>query len=192
MEQLTTQERQQLLAIARRAVEASARKQPLDAPNLNDLPERLRQNGVAFVTLTGAGGELRGCIGALEAVQALALDVFEHAAAAATEDYRFAPIQTDELDGLQIEISRLTNPVPLDYQDPEDLPSLLKPHVDGVVLRDGFRRATFLPQVWEKLPDPSQFLSHLCQKMGLPADAWRRRLLKVEIYHVEEFHDRAA
>ena len=77
----------------------------------------------------------------------------------------------------------------LKYSSPEELPILLHPHQDGVALRDGFRRATFLPQVWEKLPDPCAFLSQLCQKMGASSDLWRKRKLQVEIYHVEEFQE---
>ena len=119
----------------------------------------------------------------------LALDVWEHASSAALEDYRFYPVRPEEVPQLHIEISRLTIPVALDYDSPEELPRLLHPNVDGVVLREGWQRATFLPQVWEKLPSPDVFLSHLCQKMNAPGDLWRRKKLQVEIYHVEEFHE---
>ncbi len=99
------------------------------------------------------GGAFRGCVGALEAYQPLAEDVCEHAVAAALEDYRFPPVLPQEVGRIEIEISRLTSPIPLEYEKPEDLPELLHPGVDGVVLREGLRRATFLPQVWEKLPE---------------------------------------
>jgi AmmeMemoRadiSam system protein A len=135
------------------------------------------------------GNELRGCIGSLEATQALVMDVWEHAAAAALDDYRFMPVRSEELSLLHIEISRLTRPIPLEYEQPENLPDLLHPNLDGVVLRDGLHRATFLPQVWEKIPDPCAFLSHLCQKMGASSELWRRRKLQVEIYHVEKIHE---
>jgi hypothetical protein len=153
------------------------------------LPPRLAENGVSFVTLTLPDGALRGCIGALEATQPLALDVCEHAAAAAVEDYRFPPVRPVEVPCLHIEISVLTPPCLLDCDDLEALPGLLRPGLDGVVLRDGQQRATFLPQVWEKLPDPQAFLGQLCLKMGGPADLWRRKKLCVEIYQVEEFHE---
>jgi len=188
-ETLTPEERRQLLQLARRSIEQAVCGNAGLAPELETLPPALGEIGVCFVTLTLPGGELRGCIGGLEATKALALDVWEHAAAAALDDYRFMPVAPEELPLIQIEISRLTNPQPLDYERPEDLPDLLHPNVDGVVLRDDLRRATFLPQVWEKIPDPREFLSHLCQKMGAASDLWRRRKLKVEIYHVEEFHE---
>ncbi len=190
---LTPEERRQLLQLARRSIElavCSNAGQPGGPPlDLDNLPLALREKGVCFVTLTLPGGELRGCIGGLEATQALAADVCEHAAAAALDDYRFHPVVPEELPLIKIEISRLTLPQTLDYEYPEDLPNLLHAHVDGVVLRDGHRRATFLPQVWEKIPDPCAFLSHLCQKMGAATDLWQRRKLQVEIYHVEEFYE---
>jgi AmmeMemoRadiSam system protein A len=140
------------------------------------------------VTLTSRG-YLRGCVGALEAYQSLAEDVCEHAVAAAFQDYRFPPVQARELKDIEIEISYLTQPEPLKYENPDALPKLLRPNIDGVVLRDGGRRATFLPQVWEKIPNPEEFLEELCMKMGAPADLWRRKRLNVMIYQVEEFHE---
>ena len=105
------------------------------------------------------------------------------------EDYRFPRVRPNEVESIHIEISRLTKPVPLAYSNPTELPELLKPHVDGVVLSDGRRRATFLPQVWQQLPDVAEFLSHLCQKMGVQSDLWRRETLEVETYQVEEFEE---
>jgi AmmeMemoRadiSam system protein A len=188
-DQLTDQERGQLLRLARQSIERVACGEGYLSPDLDGMSPRLRAPGACFVTLTRPDGELRGCIGGLEAVRPLALDVCEHAAAAAVEDYRFMPVRPEEVPDIRIEISRLTPPQPLEYDHPEDLPGLLHPNLDGVVLHDMGRRATFLPQVWEKLPDPRAFLSHLCQKMGLPSDQWRRRKMQVEIYHVEEFHE---
>src|SRR5512133_2336734 len=104
--------------------------------DLDLLSPALREKGVCFVTLTLPGGELRGCIGGLEAAVPLALDVCEHAASAAMDDFRFPPVRPEELPLLHIEISCLTRPIPLDYKDPQDLPNLLQPYVDGVVLRD--------------------------------------------------------
>jgi AmmeMemoRadiSam system protein A len=156
--------------------------------NLEDYPPKLREPGATFVTLT-TGGRLRGCIGALEPYQPLIADVREHAIAAALQDYRFPPVQPEELGSIEIEVSRLTRPQPLPYDGPADLIAKLRPGVDGVILQDGFRRATFLPQVWEKIPAPEQFLSELCLKMGAPADLWRRKPLEVSTYQVEEFHE---
>jgi AmmeMemoRadiSam system protein A len=148
----------------------------------------LREAGASFVTLT-IGGQLRGCIGTLEAHQPLAEDVREHAIAAAFEDPRFPGLGEDELNRIQIEVSRLTRPVPLEYKDSQDLISRLRPNIDGVILQDGFRRATFLPQVWKTLPDPTIFLENLCYKMGISANAWRTKHLDAYIYQVQEFHE---
>ncbi len=187
-DQLTTDEKQTLLRFARQALEFGVRGDPLPPLDLQSLTPALRANGASFVTLTSRG-DLRGCIGALEAYQPLAQDVREHALAAALDDYRFNPVQPGELGGIRIEVSRLTAPLPLEYGSPEDLLAKLRPHVDGVILKDGSRRATFLPQVWEQLPDPQEFLTHLCAKMGAPQSLWRKKHLDVFIYQVEEFHE---
>ena len=187
-DKLTTEEKDILLQLARQALEMGVRGQKLPALDLESMPARLREDGVSFVTLT-IGGKLRGCVGALEPYQSLADDVREHAIAAALQDYRFPNVTPDELSQIEIEVSRLTIPVPLEYTTPEDLLSKLHPGIDGVLLRDGPRRATFLPQVWEKIPDPAKFLDNLCYKMGAEADLWRKKHLDVSIYQVEEFHE---
>jgi uncharacterized protein len=187
-DQLTLEEKQTLLRLARQALELGVRGEKLPSLNRDSLSPLLRANGASFVTLT-THGELRGCIGALEAYQPLVDDVREHAIAAALDDYRFHPVQPAELDGIQIEVSRLTAPVRLEYATPQELAAKLRPHVDGVILRDGSRRATFLPQVWEKLPKADDFLDNLCHKMGAAADLWRKKHLDVLIYQVEEFHE---
>lgn len=188
---LSVENRQTLLSLARQSLEAAVHHQPAPAVKLETMPVELQRDGASFVTLTrGAGaGELRGCIGAVEAYQPLALDVVEHAAAAALNDYRFPPVSPEELPQIHIEVSYLTPPTPLEYQDASDLLARIRPGVDGIVLRDGWRRATFLPQVWEKLPDPAEFLDHLCSKMGVAPDTWRYRKLEVLTYQVEEFHE---
>lgn len=187
---LTDEEKKILLKLAREAIEHVVNRRVLPPLDLHSFPPRLREKGAAFVTLT-ENGELRGCIGALEATQPLVEDVREHAAAAAVEDFRFPPVRPEEIDRLEIEISRLTEPQPLDYDGPLDLINKLRPGIDGVVLKDGFRRATFLPQVWEKLPNPIEFLDHLCLKMGLPRSTWRTRKLEVLTYQVEQFQEEA-
>lgn len=187
-EQLTHEEKQTLLRLARQALESGVRggtRPPIDE---SCLTPTLCAEGASFVTLT-VRGNLRGCIGALEPYQPLAEDVREHAVAAALEDYRFPTVQESELAEIKIEVSRLTAAVPLEYSDADDLLAKLHPGLDGVILRDGFRRATFLPQVWEKIPDPAGFLESLCCKMGTAPDAWRRKHLDVLIYQVEEFHE---
>lgn len=187
-EKLTPEEQKTLLRMAREAMEHAVRGERLPPLAPSNLSDNLREEGASFVTLT-VRGQLRGCIGALEAYQPLADDVREHAVAAALEDPRFPRVREDELSRIQVEVSRLTRPVPLQYRDADDLLSKLRPHVDGVILRDGFRRATFLPQVWEKIPDPSEFLGNLCYKMGAEGDLWRRKHLEVLTYQVEEFRE---
>jgi len=187
-DQLTPEERKYLLTLARQSLEKGVRGEKLPEIGIETLSPRLRSFGASFVTLT-EHGNLRGCIGALEPYQPLAEDVREHAVAAALEDYRFSPVQPAELPAIKIEISRLTIPVPLEYNRPEDILHHLRPGVDGVILRDGIRRATFLPQVWEKIADANMFLSQLCMKMGAAPDTWRNKKMSVEIYQVEEFHE---
>ena len=185
---LTTEEQQTLLRLARDAMERGVNGEKLSPLDESSLPPHLREQGSSFITLT-TRGELRGCIGALEPYQSLAEDVREHAVAAALKDPRFPAVRKDELNGIRIEVSRLTRPVPLEYKDANELLSKIRPHVDGVILRDGYRRVTFLPQVWEKISDPAEFLSNLCYKMGVNENLWRSRHLEVFTYQVEEFHE---
>lgn len=185
---LTPEEKKELLALARESILCAAAGKQLPALPEHSLTDTLGSNGAAFVTLT-INGELRGCIGSLQAYRPLVEDVQEHAVDAAMNDYRFQPVSEIEVPLLEIEISVLSRPELLHYRSPEALPGLLKPKVDGVVLRDGPLSATFLPQVWEQLPVPEDFLGHLCQKMGVPTDQWRRKVLQVSIYHVEEFKE---
>ncbi len=187
-EQLTPEEKLTLLRLARQALEAGVRGEHLPPLDEASLTPTLRAQGASFVTLT-VHGDLRGCIGALEPYQPLAEDVREHAVAAAMEDYRFPTVEEKELAEIEIEVSRLTQPIPLHYTDASDLLAKLHPGRDGVILRDGFRRATFLPQVWEKIPDPAGFLDNLCYKMGAAPKTWQRKHLEVLVYQVEEFHE---
>jgi AmmeMemoRadiSam system protein A len=193
-ERLSESDRKTLLQIARWALERSVRQAaeggllPAEPFERLNLPASFLEPGAVFVTLTRRG-ELRGCIGTLEAYQPLVDDVCEHAAAAALQDYRFPNVRPEELSELNIEISRLTQPIALAYEDAPDLLQKLRPGIDGVILRDGWRRATFLPQVWEKIPDPAEFLANLCYKMGAGSDLWKRKKLEVLIYQVEEFHE---
>ena len=187
-EPLNSQERSILLGIARHAIEKSVNQLPIDELDIYKFPQRLQEQGASFVTLT-LDDQLRGCIGSLEAYQPLALDVQEHAVAAALEDYRFPPVMPGEVEMLEIEISCLTPSQPLDYSSSQELISKLRPGIDGVVLRSGMRRSTFLPQVWEKLPTPQEFLTQLCYKMGASGDLWQREKLQVLTYQVEEFRE---
>jgi AmmeMemoRadiSam system protein A len=131
----------------------------------------LSRPGATFVTLM-QDGQLRGCIGSLEAVRPLAKDVAENAIAAAFHDPRFPPLKSEELERTRVEVSLLEAPEAIDFADEADAVAQLRPGIDGLVLTHGQRRATFLPQVWEALPDPGKFLAQLKLKAGLPADLW--------------------
>ena len=187
-DRLSPDEQKALLRLAREALERGVRGERFPPLDSSSLTPRLQESGATFITLT-RDGQLRGCIGTLEPYQPLAEDVREHTVAAALEDPRFPPVSERELDRIKIEVSRLTRPVPLEYRDADDLLSKLRPHVDGVILRDGPRRSTFLPQVWEKIPDPAEFLENLCYKMGADPHLWRKKHLEVLVYQVEEFHE---
>jgi len=131
----------------------------------------LHETGASFVTLS-KNGLLRGCMGQLEARRQLGLDVSHNAIAAAFQDPRFPPVSGTEWPELAVEVSVL-GPVQYAYcPTEEDCLRQIVPFEDGVILSSGFRRATFLPQVWEQLPDPQQFIAHLLAKAGFPADGW--------------------
>ena len=127
--------------------------------------------GASFVTLT-LKGRLRGCIGSLEAWRALADDVAANARAAAFRDPRFAPLTPSEWADTRVEVSLLSPAEPISFSSEADALAQLRPNHDGVILTLGSRRATFLPQVWESLPDPRQFMAQLKLKAGLAADFW--------------------
>lgn len=187
-DQLTDGEKQTLLRLAREAMEYGVLEKKLPPLDKNSLTPILLEDGTSFVTLT-IDNNLRGCIGALDAYQPLVEDVREHAIAAALEDPRFRPVEENELSSIKLEVSRLTAPHLLEYSSSEDLLAKLNPHLDGVILKAGQRRATFLPQVWEKIPNPVDFLNQLCAKMGAKPNLWREIKLDVYIYQVEEFHE---
>lgn len=188
IQELNNAEQQALLKIAREAIKTSVRGKALPDISLKTLPPKFQAEGASFVTLT-IKERLRGCIGTLEAYQPLAMDVQEHASAAALQDPRFPRVRPEELEKINIEISVLSPKQALEYNGPEDLLQKIRPKIDGVVLQDGFHKATFLPQVWDQLNEPEEFLSRLCAKMGLPNNLWRTRPLQVYTYQVQEFHE---
>jgi AmmeMemoRadiSam system protein A len=191
---LSEEERTYLLNLAREAIaeacrsSSAARSQELPTVDMEDVPPALRRKGGSFVTLNEEG-RLRGCIGSLEARRPLVLDVQQNAVGAALRDPRFPPVRPEEVDDLTIEISLLSLPEPLHYDSLGDLCHKLRPGVDGVVIERGWHRATFLPQVWEKLPDERQFLQRLCLKAGLAPDAYASGDLDVYTYQVEKFRE---
>jgi AmmeMemoRadiSam system protein A len=151
-----------------------------------DQPE-LRQVRGVFVTLHKRQA-LRGCIGSLSGVEPIVAGVRRQALNAAFHDSRFQPVTAAELDALEVEVSVLTAPQPLAYENADHLLRLLRPKVDGVILEEpGGAGATFLPQVWQQLPEPEQFLGRLCGKAGMATGTWRSGRLIFSTYQVQSF-----
>jgi len=192
-EQALSQEQgQALVQLARETLRT--RLLPQEHPALSsELQSRLsdpalqRKQGT-FVTLH-KNGSLRGCIGCILPESPLVEGIKENVQNAAFKDPRFPPLAQEELDEVDIEVSILTEPEPLEHEDGEDLLRKLQPFEHGVILKKGMQQSTFLPQVWEQLPQPEQFLSHLCAKAGLPRDAWRKGGLQVLVYRVQYFEE---
>ncbi|MBN1857834.1 AmmeMemoRadiSam system protein A [Candidatus Bipolaricaulota bacterium] len=188
--QLTEQEQEMLLDVAREAL--TAHVQGGDPPAIDDTayPETLRQEAACFVTLT-KDGRLRGCIlDRFEPHESVLANVARNVLLAASHDPRFSPVRPEELDRILIEVSILGLPYELPYASPDDLLSKLVPGVDGVILTIGGGTSTFLPQVWEQIPEPADFLSELCLKQGAAADRWRQQPPpKVELYQVVHFSE---
>lgn len=136
-----------------------------------DRPGILARPGAVFVTLKKKG-QLRGCIGSVQAWRPLAEDVVDNAFKAAFHDPRFPPLKPEEAEGLDLSLSVLTPPIPMAFKDEADLLGRLRPRIDGLIIEDGGRRALFLPSVWEQLPDRRQFMAHLKAKAGMATDHW--------------------
>lgn len=163
-------DRQALLNLARRSVEKALNQQSLDL-NIDEFSAHLMFRGACFVSLHKQGN-LRGCIGSLQANQPLAIDVMQNAVKAAFNDPRFPKLAPPELAEVEIEISILTAPERLPCKDERDCLQKIRPGVDGIILQSGAHRATFLPLVWRSIGEPAAFLQHLKQKAGLALDTW--------------------
>jgi len=150
---------------------------------VDECPE-LRGKRASFISLYDRNDSLRGCIGSVQAQYPLWRDAAVNAAGAAVRDPRFPPVVPSEVDALQVEISVLGIPQELEYTDQDDLCRKLTPHRDGVVLSLRGRRATFLPQVWQRLPSADVFLDQLCRKAGLSSAAWRSEHPHISVYQV--------
>jgi AmmeMemoRadiSam system protein A len=187
---LTAQQGQILARLARQHIEhhlAVKASNPVTADELQ--APAFHQKRAVFVTLHKQQ-DLRGCIGSLASVESIVEGVKRNALSAAFDDYRFEPLTATELPDLHIEISILTDPQPLAYGTADELTERLRPAVDGVILRGpGGAGATFLPQVWQQLPTPEQFLGHLCRKAGLADGAWRSGTLQIFVYQVQSFEE---
>ncbi len=172
---LNKEQQQQLLDLAESSIAHGLRTgQPLRV-NLADFPVELAEHRATFVTLH-KHQQLRGCIGVLEAIRPLAEDIAENAFLAAFRDPRFPPLANDEFDELEIHLSVLTPAEPVLFTSEQELIAKLQPGIDGLILQEGHRRGTFLPSVWEQLPESAQFLRHLKQKAGLTPDYWSENI----------------
>jgi AmmeMemoRadiSam system protein A len=188
MSPISTEDKRYLLQLARTVILdhlGEKTSSPLPARNT---PEFTEKRG-CFVTLH-ANGRLRGCIGIIEPIKSLIAAVKENALHAGFHDPRFSPVTLREMKNITIEISILTKPEPLNFQNADALKKQLKPGVHGVILTHGHHRATFLPQVWEQLPGTEDFLGHLCQKAGMEKTCWKDAKTAVEVYEVSVFSEK--
>lgn len=172
-----------LLVRARNAIAAQLKQ----ATQAEPAHPALNEPGATFVTLT-QNGALRGCIGSLEAHRLLDQDVRANAVAAAFSDPRFPPLTLGELPRTRVEVSLLTAPQPMTFRDEADALRQLRPNIDGIIFIAGQRRSTFLPQVWEQLPEPRVFMAHLKQKAGLAADYWSPEV-QLQRYEVRKWKE---
>jgi AmmeMemoRadiSam system protein A len=186
--ELSAGDKKRLLGVAEWAIRSALREGRCPTVEPGRFPEIMQKNRASFVTLKH-DGELRGCIGSLEAYRPMVADVTENACAAAFRDPRFPPLCAAELEGLTIEISLLTLPEPVSFDSEEELIAKLEPGRDGLILREGWRRGTFLPAVWESLPKAREFLAHLKLKAGLAPDYWSDSI-EIERYRTESFGQR--
>jgi AmmeMemoRadiSam system protein A len=174
-----------LLEVARQSIRDRLARVNATGPALDGWPSRLTGTGASFVTLTVNRG-LRGCIGSIVASRPLVADVWNNARGAAFSDPRFPPFTEVEMSRAGLEVSVLSPLEPLTISSEAELLEVLRPGVDGLLLRFGAQRATFLPKVWESLGEPSEFLGQLKRKMGQSGDFWDPSLV-AERYQTEEF-----
>jgi len=180
---LTNQQQQMLLKTAKDSIALGLTHSRALAIDVNDYPVELRENRATFVTLK-LNGQLRGCIGMLEAVRPLVMDIAENAFLAAFRDSRFPPVSAIEFPHLEIHLSILSPATAMQFTSEEDLIRQLRPQIDGLIMTEGALRGTFLPAVWETLPDSRQFVEHLKLKTGLPRHYWSDTL-QVQRYQCE-------
>lgn len=185
---LDTEQRRRLLEIARQSIAAGLATGKALQIDLDSLEQKLQTRAAVFITLT-RNGELRGCIGGLQASEPLAQAVANSAFNAAFRDHRFPVLGTDELDKVSIEISVLSEMEPLVADSRDDLLEVLQPGVDGLLLEDRGYRSTFLPKVWSSLASPAEFLEHLCLKAGLGAGHWSDTI-RFHRYHTLSFAEK--
>ena len=169
--ELNTSEQKELLRLARKTIADACRQSSPPEVEQHSYPAVFMEHRATFVTLQ-KNNDLRGCIGSLQAHRPLIEDVVHNAFAAALRDFRFHPVAETELDDISVEISILSPATAMDVHSEEELLEQLRPDIDGLLITSSGRSATFLPQVWEQLPDPGQFLNHLRRKAGMADNEW--------------------
>lgn len=185
---LTEDDGKHLLGVARKTIHQALFDQKEDKQTEEVLNPVFTEPRGTFATLT-INGNLRGCIGHIIPQESLIEGIRINAINAAFRDPRFAPLTREEWENVKIEISILTYPKPLSFSDADDLLEKLRPGTDGVIIKKGICEATFLPQVWDQLPEKEHFLTHLCLKAGLKSDEWRKGDIKVSTYQVQAFEE---
>ncbi len=188
-ETLSSGDQHDLLELAADSIEMGLKGTQLEV-DLAVYSRVLRDSGASFVTIN-VGDQLRGCIGSLAIKRALAIDVVKNARAAAFDDPRFSALTQEEFENLHIHISVLSSPETIECASEDELVRRLRPGIDGVILEDGASRATYLPSVWEALPDPQQFVQQLKCKAGLSSDHWSETM-KVQRYTTESMSSRVS
>lgn len=182
---LSNEHRALLLKLAKQSIQNGLlTNKPLPV-KVEDYPPELQKKRATFVTLE-INDQLRGCIGMLEAECPLVLDVVKNAFSAAFNDPRFPPLKIFEFEQLQYHISVLQPAEPMQFKSESDLVGQIRPGIDGLILEDGYHRGTFLPSVWESLPDPYDFWIHLKHKASMPSNYWSDTL-RVSRYTTESF-----
>lgn len=185
---MTKEEQKILLQLARKTIDYFSQTGSYLTVDELKIPFSLKKKHGNFVTLT-INGELRGCIGYLDGQNELWQDIVHNAVAAGFEDPRFPPLTQGEISLIHIEISILSQPKMFDYATDDELLSYFRNNRPGVILKQGIRQATYLPQVWGDFSDPSEFLSSLCTKAGLPGWAWENHEAEIYIYTAEYFEE---
>lgn len=184
--ELTPEEKKFLLKLARDTIATYLKEGKILDAKVSS--EKLKKKRGVFVTLE-KNHELRGCIGYIEPIKPIYIAVRDNAINAAFHDSRFPPLREEELDDIEIEISILTKPELIKVSSPDEYLEKIKPGVDGIIIKYAGRSATYLPQVWEKIPDKEMFLSSLCNKAFLPGDCWKRDGAEIYRYRVVSFKE---
>ncbi len=188
---LTNRDKEYLVNLARQTLCWYLKDGTVPTVDKSDLTDNLKLKKGCFVTLVDRNKALRGCMGLFSSQEPLYKNVIDRTIAAVTQDPRFINnrIKYSDLKNIKLEISVLTEPVDLKFNSPQDLLDKLKPFTDGVIITTKYGSSTYLPQVWEQLPDKKEFLSNLCQKQDVPADYWETNYkdISVQIYQAIAF-----